>query len=143
MESLGKFPRPFRQDKYTSESKKINPTSEKNPENSSGDLKLSMPGDRGDTSLDPIDYRRSIDPLFDFFMEYSDNGILNPGKAHIGEDFSGKFVSPEFVAYSVKRKQGKNESDANYRKFQAGNHYEFLPQTREEDFLHIHFLRGC
>ena len=63
--------------------------SEKNPEKTSGELKLSTPGDRGDTSLDPVDYRRSIDPLFDVFMEYSDNGILNPGSAHIGEDFSG------------------------------------------------------
>jgi len=54
-------------------------------------LKTSLPGDFGDTSLDPVDYRRSIDPLFDFFMEYSDNGILNPGSAHIGEDFSGSF----------------------------------------------------
>lgn len=80
-------------------------------------IKFSMPGDRGDTSLDPVDYRRSIDPMFDFFMEYSDNGILNPGSAHIGEDFSGAFISPEFVAYSVKRKQGKNESDATYRKY--------------------------
>ena len=44
-------------------------------------IKFSMPGDRGDTSLDPVDYRRSIDPLFDFFMEYSDNGILTPGRA--------------------------------------------------------------
>ena len=73
-----------------------------------------MPGDRGDTSIDPVDYRRSIDPMFDFFMEYSDNGILNPGSAHIGEDFSGAFISPEFVAYSIKRKQGKNESDATF-----------------------------
>ena len=91
--------------------------SEKNSEKNSGELKLSTPGDRGDTSLDPVDYRRSIDPLFDFFMEYSDNGILNPGSAHIGEDFSGSFISPEFVAFSVKRKQGKNESDATYRKY--------------------------
>ena len=74
------------------------------------DIRFSMPGDRGDTSLDPVDYRRSIDPLFDFFMEYSDNDILNPGSAHIGEDFSGAFISPEFVAYSVKRKQGKTDS---------------------------------
>ena len=81
------------------------------------DIRFSMPGDFGDTSLDPVDYRRSIDPLFDFFMEYSDNGILNPGSAHIGEDFSGSFISPEFVAYSIKRKQGKNESDATYRKY--------------------------
>lgn len=80
-------------------------------------LKLSLPGDRGDTSLAPVDYRRSIDPLFDFFMEYSDNGVLNPGSAHIGEDFSGSFISPEFVAFSIKRKQGKNESDATYRKY--------------------------
>ena len=29
----------------------------------------------GDTSLSPEDYRRSIDPLFDFFMEYSDRKI--------------------------------------------------------------------
>ena len=87
----------------------------KKSENS--ELKLSAPGDRGDTSLDPVEYRRSIDPMFDFFMEYSDNGILNPGSAHIGEDFSGAFISPEFVAYSVKRKQGKNESDATYRKY--------------------------
>ena len=35
------------------------------------DIRFSLPGDRGDTSLDPVDYRRSIDPLFDFFMEYS------------------------------------------------------------------------
>ena len=70
---------------------------EKNPEKTSGELKLSTPGDRGDTSLDPVDYRRSIDPMFDFFMEYSDNGILNPGSAHIGEDFSGAFISPEFL----------------------------------------------
>ena len=80
-------------------------------------MKLSTPGDRGDTSLDPVDYRRSVDPMFDFFMEYSDNGILNPGSAHIGEDFTGTFISPEFLAYSVKRKQGKNEADATYRKY--------------------------
>lgn len=86
-------------------------------ETTDGEIKLSLPGDRGNTSLDPVDYRRSIDPLFDFFMEYSDNGILNPGSAHIGEDFSGAFISPEFVAYSVKRKQGKNEADATYRKY--------------------------
>ena len=40
------------------------------------DLKLSAPGDRDDTSLDPVDYRRSIDPMFDFFMEYSDIGRI-------------------------------------------------------------------
>ena len=50
--------------------------SEKNSEKNSGELKLSTPGDRGDTSLDPVDYRRSIDPLFDFFMEYSDIGRI-------------------------------------------------------------------
>ncbi len=107
---------PSTNNKVHSDNQKVNPVSEKNPEKNSG-LKTSLPGDRGDTSLDPVDYRRSIDPLFDFFMEYSDNGILNPGSAHIGEDFSGAFISPEFVAYSVKRKQGENESDATYRKY--------------------------
>ena len=66
-----------------------------------GDLDLDYKG------LSPEDYRRSVDPLFDFVMEYTDNGMVNPGREHEGEDFSGLFISSEFVAYSVKRKQGK------------------------------------
>ena len=82
----------------------------KKTENSSGDSAFSLPSDLGDTSLSPIDYRRSIDPLFDFVMEYSDNGMVNPGREHEGEDFSGSFISSEFVAYSKKKPQGKKQS---------------------------------
>ena len=83
------------------------------------DIRLSRPGDLdlGDTSLSPEDYRRSIDPLFDFVMEYTDSGIINPGLDHQGEDFSGSYISPEFKAYSEKRRQGKKESDASYRRY--------------------------
>ena len=103
--------------KITPPDSKVNPVSSKNPENSSGGVQFSMPSDLGDTSLSPIDYRRSVDPLFDFFMEQSDNGKLNPGADHIGEDFTGSFIAPEFRAYSVKRSQGSNETDASYRKY--------------------------
>ena len=97
----------------------VNPASSKNPENSSGGVQFSMPSDLGDTSLSPIDYRRSVDPLFDFFMEQSDNGKLNPGSDHIGEDFTGSFIADEYKTYSIKRKQGKNETDASYQKYLA------------------------
>jgi hypothetical protein len=84
------------------------------------DLKFSLPTDLGDTSLSPMDYRRSIDPLFDFVMEYTDNGIVNPGKEHEGEYFTGSFISREYIAYSEKRPQGKKESDKQYQ------HYFFV-----------------
>ena len=93
------------------ESPNINPISSKNPENSSGGVQFSMSGDLdlGDTSLSPEDYRRSIDPLFDFVMEYTD-GIVNPGPEHIGEDFDGSYISEAYNKFSTKRKQGKKES---------------------------------
>ena len=83
------------------------------------DIRFSLPSDLGDTSLSPIDYRRSIDPLFDFVMEYTDSGIINPGMEHEGEDFSGSFISSEFVAYSEKKPQGKKQSDAQYQQYLA------------------------
>jgi hypothetical protein len=84
------------------------------------DIRFSLPTDLGDTSLSPMDYRRSIDPLFDFVMEYTDNGIVNPGKEHEGEYFTGSFISREYIAYSEKRPQGKKESDKQYQ------HYFFV-----------------
>ena len=60
------------------------------------DINFSLPTDLGDTSLSPMDYRRSIDPLFDFVMEYTDNGIVNPGKEHEGEYFTGSFINRIF-----------------------------------------------
>ena len=89
----------------------------KNPENSSGDSAFSLPTDLGDTSLSPEDYRRSIDPLFDFVMEYTDSGIINPGMEHQGEDFTGSYISAEYKAYSEKRPQGRKESDASYQRY--------------------------
>ena len=81
------------------------------------DTRFSLTGDLGDTSLSPMDYRRSIDPLFDFVMEYTDNGIVNPGKEHEGEYFTGSFISSEFVAYSEKKPQGKKQSDKQYQQY--------------------------
>ena len=72
---------------------KITSSPAKNPENSSTDSAFSLTTDLGDTSLSPIDYRRSIDPLFDFVMEYTDNGMVNPGREHDGE----YFLSVEFI----------------------------------------------
>jgi len=72
---------------------KITSSPAKNPENSSGDSAFSLTTAPGDTSLSPIDYRRSIDPLFDFVMEYTDNGMVNPGREHDGE----YFLSVEFI----------------------------------------------
>ncbi len=93
----------------------IIPLSERfNPENKDIRFSLNTPGD---TSLSPEDYRRSIDPLFDFFMEYSDNHLVNPGMSHAGEDFSGSYISGDFKGYSEKRPQGKNESDASYQRY--------------------------
>lgn len=62
----------------------------KNPEN----VAFSMPGDE-DFGKDGVDYRRKIDPMFDFIMEYSDSGIVNPGLKHAGEDFHGSTFIPE------------------------------------------------
>ena len=67
--------------------------SAKKNENSSGDSAFSLTTDLGDTSLSLIDYRRSIDPLFDFVMEYTDNGMVNPSREHEGE----YFLSVEFI----------------------------------------------
>ena len=97
----------------------IIPLSERfNPEKD--DIRFSLTGDLdlGDTSLSPEDYRRSIDPLFDFVMEYTD-GVVNPGNGHIGEEFTGSYISPEYKEYSVKRKQGAKESDASYQRYLA------------------------
>ena len=59
-------------------------------------LTFSMPSD-GDFGKDAVDYRRKIDPLFDFIMEYSDNGVVNPGLKHEGEDFHGStFISEAY-----------------------------------------------
>ena len=82
-------------------------------------MNFSLPTDLdfGDTSLSPEDYRRSIDPLFDFVMEYTDSGIINPGLDHQGEDFTGSYISAEYKAYSEKRPQGRKESDASYRRY--------------------------
>ena len=93
--------------------------SAKKNENSSTDSAFSLTGDLGDTSLSPIDYRRSIDPLFDFVMEYTDNGVVNPGREHEGEYFTGSFISSEFVAYSEKKPQGRKQSDAQYQQYLA------------------------
>ena len=57
-------------------------------------LTYSMPGDE-DFGKDGVDYRRKIDPMFDFIMEYSDSGIVNPGLKHAGEDFHGSTFIPE------------------------------------------------
>jgi hypothetical protein len=97
----------------------IIPLSERfNPEKN--DIRFSLTGDLnlGDTSLSPEDYRRSIDPLFDFVMEYTD-GIVNPGPEHIGEDFDGSYISEAYNKFSTKRKQGKKESDASYQRYLA------------------------
>ena len=80
-------------DNITSSNSKVNSVSSKNPENSSGDSAFFLPTDLGNTSLSPIDYRRSIAPLFDFVMEYTDNGTVNPGREHEGE----YFLSVEFI----------------------------------------------
>ena len=94
----------------------IIPLSERfNPEKD--DIRFSLTGDLGDTSLSPEDYRRSIDPLFDFVMEYTDSGIINPGMEHQGEDFTGSYISAEYKAYSEKRPQGKKESDKQYQQY--------------------------
>lgn len=84
---------------------------------SSTDSAFSLTTDLGDTSLSPMDYRRSIDPLFNFVMEYTDNGIVNPGKEHEGEYFTGSFISREYIAYSEKKPQGKNQSDKQYQQY--------------------------
>lgn len=81
------------------------------------DIRYSLINDLGDTSLSPMDYRRSIDPLFNFVMEYTDNGIVNPGKEHEGEYFTGSFISREYIAYSEKKPQGKNQSDKQYQQY--------------------------
>ena len=97
----------------------IIPLSERfNPEKD--DIRFSLTGDLdlGDTSLSPEDYRRSIDPLFDFVMEYTD-GIVNPGSDHIGEDFDGSYISEAYNKFSTKRKQGKKESDSSYQRYLA------------------------
>ena len=38
---------------------------------------------------------------------------------HEGEEFTGSFISPEYIKYSLKRPQGKNESDKSYKKYLA------------------------
>ena len=50
---------------------------------------------------------------------YTDNGMVNPGREHEGEDFSGSFISSEFVAYSEKKPQGRKQSDAQYQQYLA------------------------
>jgi len=42
---------------------------------------------------------------------------IKPAYRFQGEDFSGTWISPEFVKYSEKRPQGKKESEASYAKY--------------------------
>ena len=42
---------------------------------------------------------------------------IRPSYRFAGEDFSGTWISADFVKYSEKRPQGKKESDASYRRY--------------------------
>lgn len=64
-------------------------------------------------------YFRSNNPLFEFIDDFAggfhDFHIVPVnGK---GEKFTGTFISPEYVKWSEKRPQGKNESDKRYQKY--------------------------
>ena len=64
-------------------------------------------------------YFRSNNPLFEFIDDFAggfhDFHIVPVnGK---GEKFTGTFISPEYVKWSEKRPQGKNESDKQYQNY--------------------------
>ena len=64
-------------------------------------------------------YFRSNNPLFEFIDDFAggfhDFHIVPVnGK---GEKFTGTFIAPEYVRWSEKRPQGKNESDKRYQKY--------------------------
>ena len=65
-----------------------------------------------------MEFYRQSNPLFDYFMEFSDKQIINPGMNHAGEDFTGTFISEAYRKYSVKEPQG-NRTDKQYQKYLA------------------------
>ena len=59
---------------------------------------------------------------FPFYREAVDfcggeDFIIRPAYRFAGEEFTGSWISPEFVKYSEKRPQGKKESDGSYRRY--------------------------
>ena len=59
-------------------------------------------------------------PLYRAAVDAGGSGfVIRPGRQFEGTEFTGSWISPEFVKYSKKRPQGKNESDASYKKYLA------------------------
>ena len=51
-----------------------------------------------------LQFQRESDPAFDFFLNFAGpEGKLNPGKDHLGEEFTGKWISEAYREYSIKK----------------------------------------
>ena len=65
------------------------------------------------------DWLRANFPLYKAITEIAgDNFLIKPSYRFQGENFTGSWISPEFVKYSEKRQQGKKESNGSYLKYQ-------------------------
>ena len=64
-----------------------------------------------------FDHLEDNSSYFYFFRQSGENMVINPGKEYEGQEVSGSFISENFRKYSVKRPQGKKESDKQYRKY--------------------------
>lgn len=67
---------------------------------------------------DAYNYWRSTNPLIDYLLDFTgdDDFYIVPTEQK-GEAFTGSFIAPEYVKWSEKRSQRKNESDKAYREY--------------------------
>lgn len=64
-----------------------------------------------------FEHLEDVNTYFYFFRQSGENQTINPGKEYEGQEVSGSFISENFRKYSVKRPQGKKESDKAYRRY--------------------------
>jgi len=57
---------------------------------------------------DALQFYRDSDPAFDFFLNFAGpEGQLNPGRDHLGEEFTGTWIPEDYKKYSIERHDHK------------------------------------
>ena len=62
-------------------------------------------------------YFSSANPLFDYVVNNEMVETIRPSHRFEGEDFSGSFISPEFVRYSEKKQRSKYKTDRGWTNY--------------------------
>ena len=59
-------------------------------------------------SKNALQFYRDSDPAFDFFLNFAGpEGKLNPGRDHLGEEFTGTWIPEDYKKYAIERKDHK------------------------------------